>query len=142
MTEQKNNLNTFKILYIVKGSLSLFAMLMFLFYAFMGSFFMSMVEEGPNGEEIPVDPGAFFMVIGIFAAIIFLVSAVLSFLAAKFINERRNHTFILVVAILSCFGGVLGILLGIFTIIEINKPEVKALFSNEKKEPEIDSSYT
>jgi hypothetical protein len=53
---------------------------------------------------------------------------ILNLLAAKRIKERMSYTFILVVGILNCFTGMLGIALGVFSIVELNKPDVKALF--------------
>ena len=124
---QPNNLSTFRILYIIKGALSLFASLFFLGYAFLGSFVFGKVEE-QNLDDLPFNPGNLFMIIGIAGFLIALAIGILSFLTAKYLQEQRNYQFIFIVAILSCLTGILGILLGVFTIIELNKPQVKALF--------------
>jgi len=54
---------------------------------------------------------------------------ILTLFASKYLKEIKNYNFIFVVAILNCLTGILGIVLGIFTIIELNKPDVKALFN-------------
>ncbi len=129
MENQPNNLNTLKILFIIKAIFNLFGALFFAGYGFFISFIFSDMVHG--AEEMPFDIATF---VGVFAgvgAVISLVLAILTFLAAKYLGETRNHTFILVVSILNFFTGILGILLGVFTLIEINKPNVKPLFEKQ-----------
>ena len=129
----KNNLNTFRILYIVYGCLFLLGVLAVLGYGALLDFILDeAAKNDPNFNNAPFDPATFFAAfMGVFA-VFFGIAAILNFYTATFLKETRNHTFILVVSILNCFSGILGILLGIFTIIEINKPEVKALFKTQE----------
>lgn len=71
------------------------------------------------------------MVIGCVGAFFALVFGILTLMASKYLKEASHYNFILVMAVLNCLTGVLGILLGVFTIIELNKPEVRALFNKE-----------
>jgi len=131
-----DNLNTFSILHLVKGILTLFFSLFFLFYAFMGGFFRTIFENEAhlhNNPEMPFNPGNIFIIIGVIGFIITVVMGILTLLTAKYIKARRNYTFIFVMSIINCLSVPLGTLLGIFTIIEINKPHIKAQF--DKKEP-------
>lgn len=123
----QNNLNTFRILFIVKGILTLLFSLFFLFYAGFGFFFMGMAEF-ENEAEISFNPGIIFIIIGVIGVLLCLALAIVTLLAGKYIKEHRHYNFIFVVAILNCLTGVLGILLGVFTIIELNKPYAKELF--------------
>jgi len=52
-------------------------------------------------------------------------------LASKYIKEQRNYTFIFVVAIVNAITGILGILLAVFTLIELSKPHIKELFQEK-----------
>ena len=105
----------------------MFASLFFLIYAGFGSVFFNVIAE-KDLADMPFNPGAIFMVIGTVGFLISLTIGILCFLAAKYLQEQRNYQFIFIVAILNCLTGVLGILLGVFSIIELNKPQVKALF--------------
>ena len=125
METTSNNLDTFRLLFIIKGVLTLLFSIFPIFYIFLGSFIF--FQEG-NMDNSPEIAGTFMVVIGIVIFLILLVAGILSIMAGSYIGSRKNYTFILVVAILNCFTGILGILLGIFTIIELSKPHVKQIF--------------
>ena len=118
METQTNNLNTYRILYIIKGIFNL-----------LGAVFF--IEVNQNAE-MPFDMSTFFGIICGIGFVMSLIFGIVTLLGAKYIGEARNYTFVLIVAILNCLTGILGILLGIFSIIEINKPHVKALFDQNK----------
>ncbi|MCC4211882.1 hypothetical protein [Leeuwenhoekiella parthenopeia] len=128
METQPNNLNTFKILMVIKGVFNLLAALFFAGYGFFVSMIFTNINQGEL-ENAPFDVGTFLGVFSGIGFVVMLVFAILTFMAAKYLGETRKHTFITVVSILNCFTGILGILLGIFTLIEINKPHVKPLFN-------------
>ncbi|NAS29570.1 hypothetical protein GTQ40_01165 [Flavobacteriaceae bacterium R38] len=128
MNNQPNNLDTFRILYIVKGILTSLFALFFIAYGLIGVFIGNIEGFIDDTGAEPFNPGIVFIIIGGIGLIITVIIAIFTFLTAKYIKERRHYNFIFVVAILNCLTGVLGILLGIFTIIEITKPHVKELF--------------
>ena len=128
MELQSNNLNIFRILYIIKGVLTLLGSLILLGYLIFIYSYTSETNTIPSAD-IGVQ-SILAIVLGI-GFLICLIVGILSLLAAKYIGQARNYTFVLVVAILSCLSGILGILLGVFTIIEINKPHVKILFDQK-----------
>lgn len=130
---ENNNLSALRILYIIKGILSIIgALIIFLFFGVGASAFKDLEHQSYNGDfstpEVPM-----MIISGMFGVIVLLMIAVgiLNLFAAKFIKERRNHTFIFVMAIINCLSGILGLALGIFTIIEIQKVGVKQLFSGK-----------
>lgn len=124
-----NNLNTFRILFIVYGSLAMFFSLFGLLYAGIGSFATMAFDQIPNQNDIPFNPGYIFVIIGAAIFILSVISGTLCFISSKYIKETRNHTFIFVVSIIvAVTGGIFGILLCVFTLIEINKPHIKGLF--------------
>ncbi len=122
-----NNLNTFSTLYLVKGILTLCFSIFFFLYAGMGVFFGTIIELGPT-QDTPFNPGIIFIVIGVIGILICTTLGILTLLVSKYIREQRNYDFIFAIAIVNCLTGILGILLGVFTLIELNKPEVKTLF--------------
>ena len=94
----------------------------------MGVFFSHLPEFDPNTSSMPFNPFNLFLYIGIVGFIITLALGSLTIIASNYINQQRSYTFIFVIALVNAITGVLGILLAVFTLIEITKPEVKALF--------------
>lgn len=54
--------------------------------------------------------------------------AVSMFLTARYLRQRRRHLFCLVVAALECMIMPFGTVLGVFTLIALTKPQIRALF--------------
>ncbi len=71
--------------------------------------------------------GILFMVFGAIAGVL-LLKAVLMVLGARALAGRRNYTLVLVAACLALPNVPLGTALGIFTLILLQKPAIKALF--------------
>ncbi|GAL67469.1 hypothetical protein [Jejuia pallidilutea] len=128
MEAKPNNLNTFRILFLVKGIITLCFSVFFILYAGMGFFFNAAIEHSSENPELPFNFGWFFVIIGGLGVIICIVLGILTLLASKYLKEVKNYNFIFVIAILNVLTGILGILLGVFTLIELTKPEVKKLF--------------
>ena len=132
-----NNLDLLRILYIVKACFNFLIVLGFIAYAGFGSFMFQIMGEILNAnqhEPFPTELGWIFVIIGAFGAVIFLIMAILTFMAASKIKARKSHTFIIVVGVINCFTGMLGIGLGVFTFVELSKPHVKALFNPVSQE--------
>lgn len=129
MQTKPNNLNTFRILYLIKGILTMCFSVFFMLYAGMGFFFNKAIEHSQQETELPFNFGWIFGIIGIIGIIVCIVLGILNLLASKYIKEVKNYNFIFAIAVVNCLTGVLGILLGVFTLVELTKPEVKALFN-------------
>jgi hypothetical protein len=129
-----DNLSTFATLHLVKGILTILFSLFFLFSIFLGSV-LSFVPID-NNAQMSFNAGSFIIVIAVVGFLITVTIGILTILAGKYIKERRNYNFIFAISILNCLIGVLGIILGIFTILDLNKPHVKAQF-----EPGYDPQY-
>ena len=132
MEAQKNNLDTFKILYIIKGVLNFLISIIFVFYFFMGPLMKSTAQYDPSMNDAPIDLFSVIQTIGAVGFIICIIAGILTLMAGGYLGKRKHHTFIIVIAVLNCLSGILGILLGIFTIIELQKPHVKELFVKNK----------
>jgi hypothetical protein len=62
--------------------------------------------------------------------------------AGRFLQLRRNYIFCMVAAGFACLQVPLGTVLGVFTIIVLQRPEVKRMFEQrspvlEEEEPEV-----
>lgn len=121
-----DNLSTFATLHLVKGILTILFSLFFLLYMFVGT---AMTFGSMNhNQDMPFHPGNIFIIIGAVGFVITVSIGILTLLAGRYIKERRNYNFIFAISIINCITGILGILLGIFTILDLNKPHVKAQF--------------
>ncbi|MCM8568530.1 hypothetical protein NE848_04020 [Gramella jeungdoensis] len=125
MTTENHNLNVFKVLFLIKGIFTILISFFPLIYIFMGMFIFN--NEMQDHDHFGLT-GLVFMVVGTVIFLFLMALGIVTILAGKFIGERRRYDFIFVIAVLNCFTGILGILLGIFTIIELVKPQVKQLF--------------
>lgn len=134
-SKAQNNLANFSTFFFVKAILTFAASLFFLFYAGMGLFFGAMMKMAENVDVAdlpPFNPGIVFIIIGGLGFVLAVIFGMLTLRAGRCIKAKKYPQFIFVIAVLQCFTGVIGILLGVFTIIELQKPEVKALFEENR----------
>jgi hypothetical protein len=133
-----NNLNVLRILYIVKAALTFLTALFFVLYAFVGGYFFTFIEnmEGANvNEPVPDFVSGVFIVIGAVGAVFCIALGILTLLAAGYIKKRKGYNFIFAMGVVNCLTGLLGLGLGIFTFVELSKPQVKALFESKQQQP-------
>ena len=126
----EQNLNTFRILFLIKGILALLIVFLGIFYASLGSFVSGIAREEAlqKGEQVPFDPAYIFIIIGGIISLLGLATSISALMASQRLNQKRGRTFIIVAAAINCLTGVLGVILCVFTIIELQKPEVKEVF--------------
>lgn len=131
MSTQGHNLNTFKILFLIKGILAYLLIFVGLIYIAMGNFMAEQIQRdlARTGQEMVIDPTAFFTMIGVIMIIFGAVLGTLAIIASRKIAQQKSRTFIIVAAAVNCLSGILGILLCIFAVIELQKPAVKELFT-------------
>ncbi|WP_244895661.1 hypothetical protein [Nonlabens tegetincola] len=126
-SQQQDQVNLFSTLFLVKGILNLLLSLLFLIYIGLGSFMTFIPIEN---QETPFNPGIIFTAVGIIGLVICIVFGILTIKASNNLKKRKGYTFIIVMAVLNALTGVLGILLCVFTIIEISKPHIKTTFED------------
>ena len=73
--------------------------------------------------------GYLFAILGAVAAITGLALAVCAFLMGRFLARRKHHLFCMIVAAANCVNIPVGTALGVFTLIVLARPSVKALFA-------------
>ena len=87
--------------------------------------------------------GVIFIVFGLVGAAFAWVLAVLLAVTGRKLSQQRGHTFCFVVAILECLWMPLGTILGVFTLVVLTRPSVKALFeANRTGQPAGDFPQT
>jgi len=81
-----------------------------------------------QGDPAPAFVGWLFLILGAAFITAGLSLAVCLALAGKYLKLRQRHTFCLVVAAVSCSFMPLGTILGVFTLIVLQRSTVKQMF--------------
>ena len=121
--------------YILGGIMACFACIPLIHVA-MGLFLMfapAIMEShshNPAANAPPAFLGLFFVILGGLFVLTGWTIAALTIFAGRNLARRRSHTFCFVVACILCLWIPFGTVLGVFTIIVLNRPTVKPLFDN------------
>jgi hypothetical protein len=110
------------------------------FFVAFSQMFTKAIESMPANPNQPPPPPEFarffgFMYggMGLVYGIGGLVFAVLELLTARWLAARRNRTFCLVMAAISCLWVPLGTVLGVFTIVVLVRPSVEQAFAQSER---------
>lgn len=87
-------------------------------------------DAGPNPP--PPMMGWLFTVVGSTLMIVFWSLAILHLLAAWWLSKRAHYHLVFAIACVECLKFPQGTLLGVFTILVLLRPSVKALFRGER----------
>jgi hypothetical protein len=104
--------------------------LMGLAFIGMGIFIAASPQVARTNNPPPPWFGGMFAGMGAIFLVTFEAVAVLSFLTGRFLSRRQHPTFCIVISALDCMYMPLGTALGVFTILVLQRPSVKALFTN------------
>jgi hypothetical protein len=133
--QDAEHLRLLSIFHYVTAGLGAFGMCFIgVHYSMMSSFLLHASHADKSGKggpppEIFMDVFKwFYLLFGVAA----LIGTVLNVLAAGFLARRRNRTFCLITAGLNCLHMPIGTLLGVFTIIVLNRDSVRAKFADAK----------
>lgn len=130
-TNDEEHLRLLSIFHYVSGGLTAFVACFPLLHVGMGlilAFSPETFTQGDVNNPPPAWLGLFFAVVGGFFVLAGWTLAVLKFVAGRSLARRRRRTFCVVVACICCILPPLGTILGVFTLVVLNRPSVKALF--------------
>ena len=96
----------------------------------MGLFFILAQESVDNGEAPPAFIGWIFVIAGSAFVIAGWTLTVLLIVAGRFLKRHDHRVFCMVIAGASCLFMPVGTVLGVFTIIVLSRPTVRALFES------------
>lgn len=126
--------------YISAAITALFSMIG-LMYAFMGAAIGLAVSKAaseaatqPN-QPSPQIVGLIFGAIGVGLFLAMIAMAALKFYAGRCLKQRKSRTFCMVIAALSCLEIPYGTILGVFTILVLERPTVARLFGVFRPQP-------
>ncbi|MBY0526375.1 MAG: hypothetical protein K2R98_23480 [Gemmataceae bacterium] len=126
--------------YVVGGLIGLFSCFPLL-YVFIGIMIIgesSRMSSG-RGDPPPALFGGFFVVLGLAFFTLGWTLAICALFTGRFLSQHRRYIFCLVVACLLCLQMPFGTILGVFTIIVLQRQSVKELFQ-ESQDGYVDRS--
>jgi hypothetical protein len=126
------HLRLLSIFYFILAGLQLLGVLFGLIYSVVGGVVMTVGAVAASEEGIvAIVFGAVFLVVGVFVLTVGLLYAYLLYLTGRSLRDGKRRTFCFVMAILLCvLGGIIGIVLGIFTIVVLSRESVQELFKH------------
>ncbi len=126
-SQDEKTLDLLSTLHYVLGVLTaLFACIPFI------HFFIGIAMLGGTLGNGPIAPRAVALAFIILSLMIILggwVLAILMIITGKYLKSRSHYNFCIVISFIECVLVPLGTILGVFTIINLNKESVKELFN-------------
>ena len=119
--------------YVLGGVTAFFACLPFI-HVFMGLAIVSgkFIEE-TNGPGFPPFFGWMFVIMGAVFILIGWSLAILMIMAGNKIKRHKNRLFCMVTAGIECVLMPFGTILGVFTLIALNKESIKEIFAEQAR---------
>jgi len=129
MNQDQEHLSLLSIFhYIVGGIAALFSFFP-LIYIVLGALFLMIPNRfAGSGPPPPFFLGWIFIVLGGGLMLVGWAFAVCVILAGRYLVRHKHYIFCLVIASLNCLFMPFGTILGVFTIVVLVRPSVKALF--------------
>ncbi len=129
MNQDAEHLKLLSIFHYLLGGLSALFAFFPICHLTVGIVMLADIIVHPSATDRPsVIFALMFIVIPIIFILVGLTYAVSLFLAGRFIAGRKHHSFCFVVACINTLFAPFGTVLGVFTIIALLRPSVKALF--------------
>lgn len=131
--QDTEHLRLLSIFHYILGAFVALGSCIWLIYIGIGAFALTSPSHFTNshGQPMPALFGWVFIVIGALILLAGWAVAVLMILAGRFISQRRHFVACMVIAGFSCLFAPFGTVLGILTILVLNRPSVKAMFHTQ-----------
>ncbi|HEY1697493.1 MAG TPA: hypothetical protein VGG39_35265 [Polyangiaceae bacterium] len=128
--EDESNLNVLSICHFIYGGFFALGGLVGIVYVVIGVFLAagSMGAAGGTGGPPPAAIGGIVAMFGGIISLVIWVMAALVIYSGFSLRKRRRRTLSFVMACLCCLNIPLGTALGVFTLIVLSKPGVKAIY--------------
>lgn len=133
--QDNDHLRILSILFYVMGGITIATSLFFLIYIVLGILMMSGEIPVKPGDPSPRLLGGMFIFIGSLIIVIGGIFGLLSIKAGRDLAKRKSYDFLMVMSGLNCINVPLGTLLGVFTILVLSRPGVKAQFGKDIPPP-------
>lgn len=124
-TRQLDLLSTFH--YVVAGIIALFGCLP-IFHVILGIAMLAGAFDHQQGPPPPRFFGFVFIAMALVMIAMMWATAIAVWIAGSRLRRRTNYTYCLVIAAIACTFVPFGTVLGVFTILVLNRPSVRTLF--------------
>lgn len=128
MNQDEQQLDLLKVFYFVFAGLQALGGCIPIVHLSLGLAMISGKLNGRGGDAPPEAFGWFFVGIAVVLMSVIWTMAALTYTVGRRLAERRSYLFCIVVAAVLCVFMPLGTLLGVFTIVVLQRPTVKARF--------------
>jgi hypothetical protein len=117
--------------YVLAGIMTVFALfpVIHLCVGLFFVFFAPHLHASPGQELPPAWFGWIFIIVAAVLIVTGLTLATLTFIAGRCLSARRHYGYCFVVGCIECIMMPFGTVLGVFTIITLNRESAKALFA-------------
>lgn len=126
--QDQEHLRLLSIIYYIYADMTVFFGLFGTLYIVIGLVFA--VNPPPTTKGDPKILGYIFTALGGLFVLLAAVITTAEFLVARYLTRRKRHTFCVIVAGFNCLWVPIGTALGVCTILILQRPAVKARFSN------------
>lgn len=126
--EDAAHLNALAICHFVYGGIVALLGLIGLVYVFIGLAIASAIASNPDARGASVAVGGIFAVIGAIVMLFLGAESAAVIYSGFCLQRRRRMTFSFVVAGICCLAIPIGTALGVFTMVVLSRPSVKALY--------------
>jgi hypothetical protein len=132
--QDEEHLRLLSILHYVWGGLTAFGGCIGGIYTLVGGGLLTAAATHDRNAP-PAWVGGLMLVIGLFVLLLVATFATLTILAGRSLARKQRYTLCFVVACISCLSVPLGTALGVFTLIVLSRPSVKAKFGKAVPAP-------
>jgi len=121
--------------YVVGGVTALFSCIPLMHVAMGLAMIYGKFPQSNSGPQMPAFLGWIFVIMGSIIILLGWSMAICILIAGKKLKHRKHRIYCMVVAGIECMFMPLGTILGIFTLIALNKDSIKALFGPQTPPP-------
>ena len=130
MDRDAEHLRLLSLFYYIRGALSAFFSCFFILYIVMG-LIMAMIPTPARGNNAPSAAiGYVFAAVGCAIVLLGWSLAAVTLYAGHCISQRKHRMFCMVVAGISCLFIPYGTILGVFTLLVLQRPSVRDIFDH------------
>lgn len=88
--------------------------------------------ENPLNSNFPIEFRTVFISIMVICLTFAIALGIAKIFSSKFLKQRKNRTFSIVISCIECFSFPYGTLLGVLSIIVLNRGNVKNIYHNQE----------
>lgn len=132
--KDSNNLSLLSVFHYVLGIVGLFFSFFPLIHVFIGWMILHAPEKmaGKTNTPPPAVIGWILLIAGVILIIVGLSLSICMLLSGRYLSRCKNYRFSFVVACIECLCVPVGTILGIFTIIVLQRDSVKELYKSSR----------